>query len=173
MTLNPDKGILPSVAPIRPGWRCRPDGSQVWRRIDLSASDAGRLRRRAAQCGVTTDAWLNVALTLGGTGSIRSARSLERVLPRVSVRHPSDRRLRDWQRYLEEQDGPGLSDELPEVVLSKTAIGIGPDTPIDIPQLLALTDSDWDLARRCEIRAVGLKLGAPAFFATASALAAS
>jgi hypothetical protein len=92
-------------------------------------------------------------------------------LPEVSVRRPSDRRLRDWQSYLEEQDGPGLGDELPEVVLSKAALGIEPDTPIDIPRLLALTDSDWDLARHCEIRAAGLKVGAPAFFATASVLA--
>lgn len=86
-------------------------------------------------------------------------------------RRPADPRLRDWQRYLEDKDGPGLGDELPEIVISEAALGIKPCTAINVRGLLELTDSDWDLARRCEIRAVGLKLGTPTLVASALAAA--
>lgn len=86
-------------------------------------------------------------------------------------RRPADPRLRAWQRYLEDKDGPGLGDELPEIVISEAALGIESGTPINVRGLLELTDSDWDLARCCEIRAVGLKLDAPALVASALAAA--
>jgi hypothetical protein len=93
--------------------------------------------------------------------------SLERALQGLTLRRPADPRLRAWQRYLEEQDGPGLGDELPEIVISETAVGIEPSALIKVRGLLELTDSDWDLARRGEIKAVGLKLDAPSLLASA------
>jgi hypothetical protein len=140
--------------------------------LDLSVSVAGRLRRRAVESGVTVDAWLNVALPYGFTGAKLSL-ELKTGLLQLPAQHSNDRRIEAWQRYLEEQDGPGLDDELPEVVLSQAALEIGSEDRIDIPRLLALTDSDWEFARYCEIRAAGLGLSGPALLASLEAPAAA
>lgn len=70
---------------------------------------------------------------------------------------------RGWQRYLEQQDGPGLTDELPEVVFSRMAIGPDELSNDEVRKLLKLPDLDWDVARHCEIRAAGLNLSLPVF----------
>ncbi len=86
----------------------------------------------------------------------------------MPVRDPADRRLRAWQRYLEEQDGPAPTDELPEVVVSRAATGVGTSGSLDVAELLELSDREWDLARRCEIRAAGVGLNLQEFVAVAS-----
>lgn len=172
MPINPDNSFAPRLVSIRPAFRCRPDGTQIWRRLDISVSVAGMLRRRAVESGVTVDAWLNVALGSGFTGA-RLSLDLKAGLLQVPARHSHDRRIDAWQRYLEEQDGPGLDDELPEVVLSQAALEIGSDDRIDISRLLALTGSDWEFARYCEIRAAGLGVSGPALLASLDALAAA
>jgi hypothetical protein len=97
------------------------------------------------------------------------AMPLELAVGRMPVRKAADRRLRAWQRYLEEQDGPAPTDELPEVVVSRGAIDDGALRWLDAPELLELTDLEWDLARRCEIRAVGLGMGLQKFVAAVTA----
>lgn len=126
----------------------------------------GALRRRAASSGVTTDAWLNVAVA---RRFMIDVKPLEQEVRRIPVREAADRRLRAWQRYLEEQDGPAPTDELPEVVISRGAIDDGASRWLDAPELLELTDLEWDLARRCEIRAVGLGMSLRKFVIAATA----
>jgi hypothetical protein len=163
---NPDN--LPETAsgrncyaPIQPRWRCRPDGSQEWRRLALTSSTARELRFRAGSCGVTTDAWLNIAFAVSQLG--RSVSALGGGLEALPAIRASDPRLRSWQDYLRECDGPGLSDELPEVVFSHSASDSIELAEIDVEAVLELGDSDWDLARRCEIRAAGLGQALPEY----------
>jgi hypothetical protein len=160
MTVNTNNYGRTPLAPRQARWRCRPDGSQEWRTLALSTQARVSLRRRAATCGVTADAWLNVAMAQTAMGDIEL---LERRLDLTPVRRATDRRLCDWQDYLEGQDGPGVVDELPEVVFSMGAIGNEALRKADIADLLVLSDREWDLARRCEIRAAGLSLSLPAF----------
>jgi hypothetical protein len=89
----------------------------------------------------------------------------------MPIREPADRRLRAWQRYLEEQDGPARTDELPEVVVSRAAVGASTSGSLDAAELLELSDREWDLARRCEIRAAGIGLNLQEFVAVAAACA--
>jgi hypothetical protein len=126
----------------------------------------GALRRRAVSSGVTIDAWLNVAMA---RRFIDDVPPLEQEMSRMRIREPANRRLRAWQRYLEEQDGPAPIDELPEVVVSRDAIDDGAARWLDAPELLELTDLEWDLARRCEIRAVGLGMSLQKFVLAATA----
>jgi hypothetical protein len=125
----------------------------------------GALRRRATSSGVTTDAWLNVAVA---RRFMIDVKPLEQEVRRIPVREPADGRLRAWQHYLEEQDGPAPTDELPEVVVSRGAIDVA-STWLDAPGLLELTDLEWDLARRCEIRAVGLGMSLQKFVVASTA----
>lgn len=97
---------------------------------------------------------------------------LEERIGRTTIPESSDRRIRDWQRYLELRDGPGLCDELPEVVFSSKAIGEGPLRSLDTASLLTLSDLEWDLARRCEIRAAGQNVSLSAFVRAASTYSA-
>jgi hypothetical protein len=172
MPINPDNYVASRFAPICPAFRCRPDESQIWRRLEIGVSVASELRTRAVENGVTVDAWLNVALAGGLTGT-KLSRDLKVGLFKLPVRRSSNRRIEAWQRYLEEQDRPGLDDELPEVVLSQAALEIESKDSVDIPRLLALTDSDWEFARDCEIRAAGLGVGGPALLASLDPLAAA
>lgn len=123
------------------------------------------MRRRAASSGVTVDAWVNVAVA---RRFIDDVPPLEQVVNRMPVREPADGRLRAWQRYLEDQDGPAPIDELPEAVVSRGAIDDCASTWLDAQELLKLTDLEWDLARRCEVRAVGLGISLQRFMAAAT-----
>jgi hypothetical protein len=83
----------------------------------------------------------------------------------MPVRASADRRVSAWQRYLEQQDGPALADELPEIVFSRAAIGTGASMWLEAAGFLELTDREWDVARHCEIRAAGLGLSLQEFVA--------
>lgn len=96
---------------------------------------------------------------------------LEQRVRDMPVRASANRRLFAWQRYLEQQDGPALTDELPEIVVSRAAIGNGASMSLEAPGFLELTDREWNLARHCEIRAAGLGLSLQKFVAAPSARA--
>jgi hypothetical protein len=143
-------------------WRCRPDGRQRWLRLALTPADASALRTRARDQGVTVDAWLGIALAtqealsaLDRTSCVQRLRSR---LAKAPLLHADGRRLRAWQRYLEQCDGPGLDDELPEIVLSADA-----ELPAatDIQMALRLGSAEWDIGRQCELRASALATPLP------------
>lgn len=148
-------GLLSNARRDFPRWRARPDGHQQWVRLSIDPASATRLRVRAVESGVTVDAWLGIAiayvLVQRETLEIDLATELQRALESAPLHFGPSERLRSWQRYLLSADGPGLGDELPEVVMSA---GVSSrDATGALQPALDLKDSEWVLARECELRA--------------------
>jgi len=146
---------LASVAVATPRWRARPDGRQQWLRLSLDPASAAQLRLRAIEAGVTVDAWLGIALTYEQVRTERSASNLSRLLRRALASQPlhfaPSEKLRAWQRYLIEADAPGLSDELPEVVVG-AGISSAAATQL-LAGALRIDPGDWQLTAECELHA--------------------
>ena len=146
-------------------WRCRPDGSHRWTRLDVSPGGARKLRGRAREAGVSVDAWLAIALglrsALAGADSVDRLLRLQEALIAEPIRPAADRRLRGWQRYLWERDSPSLVDELPEVVLSSSTCDRS--VSVDVASAFEVDAAEWDLGRECEIRAAALATPMPSY----------
>lgn len=110
---------------------------------------------RAVESGLTVDAWLGIAIAYAIVKrealEVDMATELGCALESAPLRFAPNERLRSWQRYLLCADGPGHGDELPEAVMgagiSSRAAGEA------LPLALSLRDSEWALARECELRA--------------------
>lgn len=156
-----DRAPEPSFRPLsdtrrsHPRWRARPDGHQHWVRLPVDPSSAARLRVRAAESGLTVDAWLGIATAYAivkrETAEIDLSAELRQAVESEPLRFAPNERLRSWQRYLLSADGPGHRDELPEAVLGA---GISSRAATDaLPMALDIGDTEWELARECELRA--------------------
>jgi hypothetical protein len=156
---NLDASLL---AVALPRWRCRPDGNQRWLRLELSPSLASALRRRASAAGLGLDAWLGLALAVQAARVDLGAERLiaiRRRLPFEPITRASDRRLRAWQDHLVRCDSAALRDELPEVVLP---VAISDEAArAGIAASPTVSGAEWELARRCELRATGLGRSLP------------
>lgn len=148
-------GLLSNARRDCPRWRARPDGHQQWVRLPIDPASATRLRVRAVESGVTVDAWLGIAISYAlvqrETLEVDLAAELQCALESAPLRFGSSERLCSWQRYLLSADGPGLGDELPEVVMGAGVSSS--DAASVLQQALELKDSAWVLARECELRA--------------------
>jgi hypothetical protein len=144
-------------------WRARPDRDQRWIRLPIDRAEASELRRRAGTTGVTVDAWLGIAI---GYEQVRAelahvslSEKVRRALPASPLDFGATEKVRAWQRYLLQADAPGLSDELPEVVLGG---GISCATAARVlPAALRIPSDEWDLGRECELRAAAASLPLP------------
>jgi hypothetical protein len=64
--------------------------------------------------------------------------------------------LLSWQRMLIAADSDPVADELPEVVVESELQA--EELARLLPLALALTDSEWALARECELRATAARI---------------
>jgi hypothetical protein len=151
-----------------PRWRARPDGDQLWIRLPIDRARASEIRRRAGAAGVTVDAWLGIALAYekvrAELAHISLAQRLRAALPASPLDFAATERVRAWQRYLLRADAPGLSDELPEVVLGSSIDG--PTAARLLPAALRIPSDEWDLACECELRAAAAALPLPDYIRT-------
>lgn len=144
-----------------PRWRARPDGNQRWIRLPIERAEASELRRRAGAAGVTVDAWLGIALAYEQVRAelashVSLSEKVGAALPASPLDFGATEKVRAWQRYLLRADAPGLSDELPEVVLGG---GISCATAARVlPAALRIPSDEWDLSRECELRAAAAAL---------------
>jgi hypothetical protein len=112
---------------------------------------------------MTVDAWLGIALAYEQVRTDLSGEALSlrlrRALPSQPLRFGATDQLRGWQRYLLQGDGPGLRDELPEVVVGK---GISAASAARVfPAALCLGSDEWHLGRECELRAAEVAVSLP------------
>lgn len=146
-----------------PRWRARPDGNLRWIRLPIDREGASELRHRAGAAGVTVDAWLGIALAYEQVRrelvQVSLSEKVRAALPASPLDFGATEKVRAWQRYLLQADAPGLSDELPEVVLGS---GISCATAARLlPAALRVPSDEWDLGRECELRAAAAALPLP------------
>lgn len=148
-----------------PRWRARPDGCQHWVRLPVDPASAVQLRVRAIEGGLTVDAWFGIAIAYA-TVKLEAEEpdlyaALREALASVPLAFAPNERLRSWQSYLLAADGPGLGDELPEVVVG-AGISLR-DVAEALPTVLEMSDAELDLARECELRAAAESTPLPTY----------
>lgn len=117
---------------------------------------------------MTVDAWLGIALAYEQVRAelpdAALMQRLRRVLPSQPLHFSATDRLRGWQRYLIQGDGPGLRDELPEVVIGR---GVSAKSAAHVlPAALRLSSDEWLLGRECELRATAVAVPLPDYIHT-------
>lgn len=155
---EPSFGLLSNGRRNHPQWRARPDGHQHWVSLPIDPSLAARLRTRAAESGLTVDAWLGIAIAYATVKQeaigVELATEIRCGLASAPLRFAPNEQLRSWQRYLLSADGPGHGDELPEVVVGAYISSQGAAGAV--PMAVELDDTEWKLACECELRAAAV-----------------